>query len=292
MDIWNNRSWKPMLLKEIDEPFNSKDYIYELKFDGIRAIIFVNKNQIKIQSRNNVDMTHLFPELDCIRKCVKNKVIFDGEIVAFDNDKDSFSKLQERVHLKNNNKILDASKNNPVTFIVFDILYEDKNLTSLSLIERKKYLKKYKNNDYFVKTKIFNDGKKLFKSVKKLELEGIVAKLKDGKYLINKRSGNFIKIKNIKRDEFIIGGYEFKKNDILSLAIGEYINNKFCFAGMVFMNKKHSLYDKVRKMKKSKNYFSDFDENINFIKPTLSCHVEYLQRTKNNHLRHPILKDI
>lgn len=293
INIWKDRNWGPMLLKEVDKPFDSKDYIFELKFDGIRAIIFANKKSVKIQSRNKQDMTHLFPELQKISELVDKNVIFDGEIVAFENNKDSFSKIQERIHLKNKNKIENAAMENPVTFIAFDILYENKNLTTLPLTERKDYLNKYAENDYFVKTKVIDaSGKKLFKSIKKLNLEGIVAKLKNGKYYINKRCDEFIKIKNIQRDEFIIGGYEEKKNNILSLAIGEYIDNKFHFVGKVSISKKVSVYNKIKKLKQTKNYFYDFNDNITFVKPTITCHIEYLERTKNNHLRHPIFKDI
>jgi len=293
MNIWKDHNWSPMLLKEIDKPFDSKDYIFEVKFDGIRAIIFVNKNYVKIQSRNKQDMTHLFPELHDLKNIVDRNVIFDGEIVAFDKNKVSFSKIQERIHLKNRNKIDKIANENPVTFIAFDILHENKDLTNLTLLERKNYLNKYEDNDYFVKTKVFDkNGIDLFKRIKKLNLEGIVAKVKDGKYYINKRCDEFIKIKNIQRDEFIIGGYEEKKNNILSVSIGEYIDNKFYFVGKVSINKNKKIYEKIKNLKKSKNYFCNFSEDIYFVKPTLTCHIEYLERTKNNHLRHPIFKDI
>jgi len=292
MSIWINRDFKPMLLKEIDSPFNSLDYIFEIKFDGIRSLIFVNSKEIKIQSRNKKDLTNLFPELQNLKNSVKKNVIFDGEIVAFDNNKDSFSKIQERLHLKDENKIKQASVENPVTFIAFDILYENKDLTNKILLERKSTLSKYKDTEEFIKTKIINnDGIKLFKSIKKIGLEGIVAKRKDGKYHINKRTDDFIKIKNIQRDEFIIGGYEEKKNGILSLSIGEYIDNKLYFVGKVSAHKNYKIYKEIIKLKKDKNFFSNFDEAINYVTPTLTCHVEYLERTKNNHLRHPILKD-
>lgn len=293
MDLWKNRDWKVMLLKEIDKPFNSNDYIFEIKFDGIRAVIYANKLEVKIISRNQKDITHLFPELQIIKSMVNKNVIFDGEIVAFDSGKPTFSNLQKRIHLKSQNKINLISQNNPVTFIAFDILYENKNLTTLPLLERKKILEKYQDNDYFVKTKMINyEGIKLFKSIKMLGLEGIVAKNKFGLYHINKRTDDFIKIKNIQRDEFLIGGYEYKKNDFLSLAIGEMKDNNFCYVGNVSISKYAKLYDRVLKSKKAKNYFVNYNKEINYIKPIISCHVKYLERTKNNHLRHPIFLDI
>lgn len=292
-DIWKNRNWCPMLLKEIDRPFDSKDYIFEVKFDGIRAIIFADKKGIKVQSRNKQDLTRLFPELKDISTLVNKNVIFDGEIVAFEDGKYSFSKIQKRLHLKENDKIERASIENPVTFVVFDILYENRDLTDLALIERKKILGNYKDTDYFVKTKAIEEsGIELFKSVKKMELEGIVAKCKSGTYHINKRTDDFIKIKNIQRDEFLVGGYEEKKNGLISLAIGEYVGGKFVFISKSSIGPRHTLYEKVKNAKKSKNKFYNFAENINFIEPKISCHVEYLERTKGGHLRHPVIKDI
>lgn len=293
MNIWENRLWSPMLLKEIKKPFDSNDYLFEVKFDGIRALIFVSPTELTIQSRNKKDITYLFPELKSISSIVDKKVIFDGEIVAFENGMNSFAKIQERIHLKKDEKIKIESFSNPVTFVVFDILYEDKDLTNLPLEYRKKYLNCYQDTDVFIKSKVINkEGKKLFKSVKKLGLEGIVAKAKWGKYHINKRTDDFIKIKNIQRDQFTIGGFEKKKNGILSLALGEFKNNSFHFVGKASIGKNHKLYNQILNKRLSKNYFCDFKENINYLKPDINCHVEYLERTKKNHLRHPIIKNI
>ena len=121
MNLWKNRNFTPMLLKEIDKPFNSKKYYYELKYDGYRALIFVNKNEIYIQSRNKNDITFLYPELSNIKKIVNKNVIFDGEIVIFENNKPSFNKISKRSKLKNKNIIKKESINNPVIFIAFDI---------------------------------------------------------------------------------------------------------------------------------------------------------------------------
>ncbi len=286
-NIWNDKNWTPMLLKEIKKPFNSKNYIYELKFDGIRALIFANRKGIKIQSRNKLDITHLFPELQEIKKIVQKNTIFDGEIVSFENQKPSFNKIQERMHLKDKNKIKNYAQTNPVIFIVFDILYDNKEITSYSLSQRKKILDKYPDNEIFVKTKMYDNGINLFKNVQKLKLEGIVAKNKNSTYHINKRTDDFIKIKNTQRDTFLIGGYEYKKNNIISLSLGELKNKKLYFVGKISISPKNKLYEKILNQKITKNYFCEFKENINFINPTIKCEIKYLERTKNNHLRHP-----
>lgn len=294
-DIWQDRNWFPMLLTEIEKPFDSKDYIFELKFDGFRAVIFATNKEIYIQSRNKQNLTDIFPELQEITKIIPKgkKVIFDGEIIILEKNKPSFSKLQTRMHIKDKKRREEASLNNPVLFIAFDILYENKVLTDYPLITRKKYLNKYEDTETFVKPRIVEEqGISFFKSICKQDLEGIVAKEKHSLYHINQRTDDFIKIKNKKQGIFLVGGYEIKKNNLLSLSIGEYHNDKkFHFVGKVSISKKTSIYNQVIKAKKSKNYFSDFKEEIHYIKPTIPCCITYLERTAKNHLRHPILQE-
>ena len=292
MSLWNKRSFTPMLLNEINKPFNSKDYIYELKFDGIRAIIFANKNEVKIQSRNQKDITYLYPELQEIKKIVHKNVIFDGEIISLENGKPSFNKLQNRNHLKSKMKIKAESINNPVEFVVFDILYENKDLTNIPLIKRKEILNKYSDLEIFIKSKyIEKEGIKLFEKVKKMSLEGIVAKLKTGTYHINKRTSDFIKIKNIQIENFFVGGYIEKENsNVITLLLGEIKGKKLIYVGKVTMGKKHNLYRKIKNSKLTKNYFENFFDDASFIKPNFKCQIKYLEKTKNNHLRHPVYK--
>lgn len=290
-DLWKNRDFGPMLLEEIDKPFDSDDYIFEIKFDGFRAIIFASPREVKIQSRNKHDITYLYPELQSIKKFVKKNVIFDGEIISTEDGVPSFSKLQKRSRLKKQSQIDYESENDHVTFIAFDILYENKDLTEFPLLERKEYLNKYQDTEYFVKSKAIEcKGKELFKKVKKLDLEGIVAKKKNGTYHINSRTDDFIKIKNIQRDEFYIGGY-IEKENTLSLLIGEYKENKLHYRGKVSIGKKQELALDLKKMKREKNSFCDFSEEASFVKPTTTCFIEYLERTKNGHLRHPVFKN-
>lgn len=290
MNLWKNRNFTPMLLKEIDKPFNSKKYYYELKYDGYRALIFVNKNEIYIQSRNKNDITFLYPELSNIKKIINKNVIFDGEIVIFENNKPSFNKISKRSKLKNKNIIKKESINNPVIFIAFDILYENKDLTNLPLIERKKILGKYQDTDFFIKSKVYlNNGIKLYNFIKKNNLEGIVIKDINGLYHINKRTSDFIKVKNIKSDNFFIAGYINNNKYTSSLVLCEKYNNDYIYVGKVLISKKNNIYKKILNIKKCKNYLKIENNDITFIKPILSCKINYLERTKNGHLRHPKL---
>lgn len=279
-----------MLLKETDAPFDSEDYLFEIKFDGIRATIFASPFTFKIISRNRKDITNLYPELRSIQKLVRKDTIIDGEIVSFENNVPSFSKLQERSHLKDKRKIQYQSIINPVVFVAFDILYQDKDLIDLKLTQRKKILDKIEENEVFIKSKTFDkNGIKLFEQIKKLNLEGIVAKKKDSTYEINTRSGSWIKIKNQKKEEFIIGGYEETKGYVISLLLGEYRDNEFCYVGNVALAKKSAIYNKLMKLQKMrKSPFNDYKKsNAIYVSPIIKVKIKYMERTKNNHLRQP-----
>ena len=103
MSLWSKRSWTPMLLKESDNPFNSDDYLFEIKFDGVRAILFVSTKEVVIHNRRCQEITHLYPELQNTKKLVKRNTIFDGEIVAMENGIPSFSNLQKSLSKIENN---------------------------------------------------------------------------------------------------------------------------------------------------------------------------------------------
>ena len=281
---------KPMLLQEVNKPFNDKKYLYELKFDGIRALIFINKGKIIIKSRNGVILNNNYPELLNLKNITNKMVIFDGEIVLMKNNLPSFLELQKRVRLKDELKILKMSRENPVTFVVFDILYENKDLTKLSLIERKEILNKYQDNDIFVKSKYFDDGIKLFNLVKKGKIEGIVAKLKTSLYKYNERSYDWLKIKNYQENDFWIVGYNLTKSKVLSVFLAELNNNKYYFVGKMMMGSKNKLYEKILQEKSVNNYLLNNKEKANFIKPKYQITVNYIEKTTNGMLRQPFIK--
>ena len=286
--MFDRKNIKPMLVAEIPFAFENK-YLYEIKFDGIRALIYVNKNNISIRTRNNVDVTHLFLELHGIKNIVgRDTCIFDGEIVLFDKGRPSFSSLQKRLRIKNKDRIKAVSLDNPVQFVVFDIIYRNRDLTNKTLVERKKILDKYKDTDSFVKSKVYSDGEKLFTFVKKLELEGIVAKEKDSLYYVNKRSTVWIKLKNYQTDEFYIGGY-VKNKTSYSLLLGEKKKNKLYYVGKIKVSNNKDITKEVLAKKKINNPFDNYESVGIFIEPNIKIIINYLEKTKSNMLRHPFM---
>lgn len=291
MNIWNNRNWKPMLLKEQKKPFNDNNYIFELKFDGIRAIIFVNKNQLSIQSRYGKDITYLYPELQQIKNVIKSDTILDGEIICLKDGFPSFQNIQNRSHLKNLTKIKIQSKKNPVIFMCFDILYQKENLTQIPLMKRKERLATIAENEVLVKVKYIEEkGIPFFKEIKKNQLEGIVAKKKDSIYEIDKRVSNWIKIKNWNIETFYIGGYQINKNNSISILLAEKKNTDFFYVGKVVLYQNNPLYEKIKKQSiNKKGTINNCDEKAIFVTPKYTCQVEFLERTNEGILRQPTI---
>lgn len=286
--MFESKNIKPMLLKEVPKPFNNEEYLYELKFDGYRVIMYVSDSELVIKSRNNIDITYLYPELDGIKKIVgNNKVIFDGEIVAMSNGKPDFSKLQIRSHLKDTSKIELIKDEIPVVFVAFDVLFMNKELVNESLIRRKKILEKFQDSNVFIKSKVFYKGVELFELVKKQELEGIIAKKKNSLYIPNKRVDFWLKIKNFKEDYFVVHGYVFNKEKY-SLYLGEYVNDKLYFVGKVSTGD-CLLINKVKKHSSVNNMFINCHDNVNYIKPDLKVLIRYLEKSKDKKLRQPVL---
>lgn len=278
---------KPMLLNESITSFNNADYIFELKFDGIRTLIFIEKNEIIIRSRNGVLLNSIYPELENLKNITNDTCILDGEIVLLENDKPSFRKVMERFRLKDSFKIKKKQFEEPVTFVCFDLLYRNKDLTGYSLIERKNILDEFKDTDYFVKSKyIDTNGKELFDVVKEKKLEGIVAKKKDSKYFYGTRSKDWLKIKNWTQETFYVCGYEYIDiRNSIKILLCEKINKEIYYVGKVIMNVNNKLYKKIINEKIINNYLKNYDDKCNFIKCKYKIKINFIERTKDNMLR-------
>lgn len=291
MDIFKEKNVLPMLLKQT-KPFNSANYIFEMKFDGYRSIIYLDKNKVTIRSRNNKEVTDLYPELAHLFKCSKKKCILDGELIVMGDNGPDFFKMQKRGRLKTKEKILLESQLNPVIFVAFDILYYDnQDLTELPLLKRKEYLEKYiKEDDNLVISKyIKKDGIKLFKKIAQKGLEGIVAKKIDSPYQIGKRTSYWLKIKALKEDDFLVLGYKEIDNNIKTIVIGKKENKNFISYGEVNLPNyldQQQIKEYAKTEKQLKAYFPL--KNIIWLKPHLKATIRYKEITSNNNLRHAV----
>ncbi len=283
----------PMLAFSSEKAFDSSDWLFEIKWDGYRALTFVGTNKVSIYSRNNLEMNNQFPHLAESLAKVEEKVIFDGEIVAIDdNGKPNFQLLQN----------LKTADQNKVIYYIFDLLYlNDHNLMGSPLIERKQILKKIlpESPSFKFCDHIENKGKRFYELIIQSGLEGMLAKRKDSIYYPGKRTKNWLKIKPQKTKEAIIGGYTFPEGSrsyFGALLLGQYDNNfKLNYIGSVGTGFSEELlkdlYQKMKKLKTNINSFASIPKTLikksYWIKPELICEVKYTGITDEGYLRHP-----
>ena len=208
---------KPMLAGHTDRPFDNKNWVYEVKWDGVRAILFHDraKAMAEIQSRNGKNITYRYPEITkAIGAVLKSNesIVLDGEIVVLNKDGiPDFQMHQKRMNVESQREIEFLSNEIPATYFVFDILYIDgRNVEELQLSDRRKILESVIAKDskrIHISEYIEEKGKALFKSVIERHLEGIVAKEKHSKYHQGIRSSAWLKIKGILTQDCIVIGY-------------------------------------------------------------------------------------
>ncbi len=200
--------YKPMLAKVAHDAFTDKDWIFEIKWDGFRAISYIDQG-FSIKSRNEKELKHNFPELLELTKLASN-IVVDGEIVVMSEGKPDFQSLLERGQAASAGEIQRQTQRAPATYIVFDILEKDgKPVTKLPLMERKKILKDSlkEGSRVLLSDFIEEKGEAYFKLVLEKGLEGVMAKKKDSQYEEGLRTGSWLKIKKLKTCDCIIFGY-------------------------------------------------------------------------------------
>lgn len=289
-----------MLLHEVKEPFDDKEYIYELKLDGIRCIAYIDTNSVVLQNKRFRDLTEIYPELSEVNKCVKKKVILDGELVVLTDGKPDFYALQKRSLMGDKFKISLAARKKPVQFVAYDILYCDGNvLTDKPLMERKEILSKEiaEKNNLSVSRYIEKDGIAFFNLAKQEELEGIVAKKKDGKYHIGKRTRDWIKIKVMQDEDLLILGYQPDDDgNVKDLILGYYDEqDKLQCRGKVYLGiskeEKKVILEYAKRNKLNKPWFEKYKEAI-WIKPELIGTAHFMHETENGGMRQPVWKGL
>lgn len=202
---------KPMLLTYVDEIPKGENWIYEVKYDGFRSLLVWDTHKIQLISRNNNELTSLFPEIIAFCNEMQNfidpylPIILDGEIVYLQNDyKSDFSTVQRRSKLRLKKQIETFSKQLPCQFLAFDCLqFKGQDIVEMPLMKRKEKLNKLFDSIHFdnqlktiQKIEIFDNPKKLWEIVTKYNSEGIVAKNKKSLWISNVRSKEWVKIKN------------------------------------------------------------------------------------------------
>ncbi len=309
---------RPMLAKPAKLPLDDDQYSFEIKWDGLRAMLYSTADQITIVSRNLNDITSQYPELQQLKeRLLGQEVILDGEIIAFDKKgHPSFSLLQHRMGLISPTAIKGKMVDIPVTYIIFDVLYlNQESLIDLPYIERRHILEKLNLAGTNWQTPAFQQGnsKEILTAVSALGLEGIVAKRLASSYTPGKRSEDWLKIKIQHRQELVIGGWLPGKGQrsggIGSLLLGYYDITReqarkenreqhFLYAGKVgtgFTNETlHKLLTLLTPLHRNTSPFvtSHLPKTTIFVEPQLVGEFEFTEWTPSNTLRHPSFKGL
>jgi bifunctional non-homologous end joining protein LigD len=286
-----------MLAKLVSKPFSSADWVFEVKWDGFRAIAYVDKT-LSLRSRNGKELKHVFPELEELTQLVSN-VVLDGEIVLFKDGRPDFQALLKRSQARYPVEIELKSKQSPVVYIVFDILErDDVTLVNLPLTERKRTLKASVSEGKHVLLSDFveSNGEGYFKVALEKGLEGVVAKKKNSVYEPGARSDSWLKIKKLKSCDCVIIGYTkgsgARSKTFGALLLGLYSGEKLVYMGKIgtgFSNAMlKTLSEKFQQLKTSISLSNvDIPDEVTWIKPELVCDVTYQTVTKDGRLRMP-----
>ena len=290
--------YKPMLARLAPAPFTSKDWIFEIKWDGIRAVSYVNED-LSMKSRNNNELFYNFPEFEELKMLARN-VVLDGEIVVLRGGKPDFQKLLERSRTASSRDVEYAARKFPALYVVFDMLEKDaKSLVDLPLMERKRLLKESVKEGKHVVLSAFveKEGESYYEAALKMGLEGIMAKKKDSKYEIGVRSGKWLKIKKLQSCDCVIFGYTegegSRKPTFGALILGLYDQDKPVYVGKVGTGFSQSdlrlLMKTFKELETPEKTLGDVDvaEKVTWLKPKLVCEITYQAVTRDGRLRMP-----
>lgn len=292
----------PMLATLVDEPFDKKGWLFEIKWDGYRTLAFCQHDQVDLKSRNNKSYNEKFyPVLKAVKEC-NIRAVIDGEIVVLDHQgKANFEALQN----------WRSEADGILVYYVFDLLWlNGKDLMQLPLNRRKELLKELIPEGKVIRLSehIATSGLEFFEAAKKMNLEGIIAKQADSKYFPGERSKEWLKIKASQRQEMVIGGYTLNDDSdkaFSSLLVGQYKQGKLVYTGKVGTGfKEKQRHDMLKQFKPLQIKTPPFSElpDVNkptrfrpnpprakaiWLKPELICEVSYTEMTVDGVMRHP-----
>jgi bifunctional non-homologous end joining protein LigD len=294
------RSIQPMLATLATKPPSGDEWLYEVKWDGVRAVCFVEDNQLRIYSRNQKRCDQQYPELSVLPHFLKaSSAILDGEIAVLDeNGRARFSLIQPRIGVGDPNSIAHLARSTPVTLMLFDLLYLDGyDLRGVALEERKRLLSEIVTPADHVRFSghFTANGQAMLQAASELGLEGILAKRRTSKYE-PRRSSDWIKIKVVTTGDFVIAGFTHGERDYFSsLVLGLYEGGKLVHVGQVGtgFNEKSlkDIYSRIQPLIVKKSPFAGGVKalrDVTFVRPELVAEIKYLEVTPDGLLRAPV----
>ncbi|HEX4217563.1 MAG TPA: non-homologous end-joining DNA ligase, partial [Acidimicrobiales bacterium] len=297
---------EPMLATPGPLPANDRKWAYEFKWDGIRAVTYVDGGRVRALTRNGNDVSEVYPELRGLGlQLGATSVILDGELVAMDDEgRPSFSKLQNRMQVRGAAQVRRAAAATPVNYLIFDVLYLDgRLLINESYDDRRSHLESLpiEGPDWVV-TDAFTDvsGRKVLDVARSGGLEGVVAKLRSSRYQPGRRSDAWIKVKLTRTQEVVIGGWApgkgSREQTFGALLVGVPGKEGLEYVGKVgtgfTAEKQAELLDALRPLTRATSPFvtpvpSAHRSGATWVEPKLVGEVQFTEWTKDGQIRHP-----
>jgi bifunctional non-homologous end joining protein LigD len=301
----------PMMARTGTLPRDDEQWGFEVKWDGVRAICHSEPGRMRLHSRNLLDITPRYPEVGRLNRALSHhRAILDGEIVALDAEgKPSFGALQRRMHVGSESTVRRLAKETPVTYIIFDLLWLDgHSLMELPYTERRARLAELELGDggrWRVPDYVVGHGEQLLAATEQQGLEGVIAKRLDSKYEPGRRTPSWLKIKNVDRQEVVVGGWvpgDGKRRDrIGALLVGVRDDNgELRHVGRVGTGFTEAeldrLAEKLRPLERADSPFAPGGPKIPrgavFAEPELVAEVEFREWTDGGQLRAPSYKGL
>jgi bifunctional non-homologous end joining protein LigD len=298
---------EPMLAKTGPLPRDDHRWAYEIKWDGVRAIGYVDGGRLRLASRNGRDITPRYPELrELGRVLAGHEAVLDGEVVAFDADgRPSFQRLQGRMHLTSDHVVRRLAQSEPVAYVLFDLLWLDgHSLLGLPYSERRERLLELglSGPTWQTPASHVGDGAAMLEASRARGLEGIIAKRLDSPYTPGRRPGTWVKVKNVRATEVVIGGWlegEGRRSGRLgALVVGYHEDGALRYAGRVGTGfdeaELNRLGGLLAPLARADSPFAGRQppRETHFVEPELVAAVNYGEWTQARTLRHPVYKGL
>jgi bifunctional non-homologous end joining protein LigD len=297
----------PMLARLAKLPASDEGWATEIKWDGVRAIAYCRPGRLSLQTRNLREVTAQYPEVRRLsRQLGARDAVLDGELVAYDDEgRPSFSHLQQRIHQTSDTVVRNRMKTHPVTYAIFDLLYlEGKDLTAEPYRRRRELLEGLELSGPSWQTPAYSTGHagELLAASGERGLEGLVLKRLDSPYSPGKRTGEWLKVKNTGRREFVVGGWVpgqgRRKGRVGSLLIGYRDGEELRYAGKVgtgFSERDLALLEeRLRPLERKENPFAGNrgPRNAHYVEPRLVAEIEFRELTGDRLVRHGSFKGL
>lgn len=291
----------PMVATTAPLPADDDAWAFEIKWDGVRTVAYAEPGRLRLISRTGRDVTRQYPEIGPLsRQLGSRRVVLDGEIIAFDDGRPSFERLQSRINVTADTDIRRLQRKVPVVYVIFDVLYVDgRSLMTSSYEQRRIELDSLQLSgpNWNVPDYQRGDGQVLLDATRSQRLEGVVAKRLSSIYNPGRRSRQWLKIKNVNRQEVVIGGWipgqGQRSETIGALAVGYYAEGELTYAGKVGTGFDAATLRMLRgRLKPLETPDSPFvgrqpQKDTVFVAPELVCEVEFNEWTQSGTLRQP-----